>query len=118
MLDLPHQQAISAAEKTRLNKAHSTGKWACIGIQLPVIYLGVRLFDRIVSKLPWEKKIIWYLVGAQCYYAYYSLSKAFVWNNVFATVEDIVKLYVEQMTEEQIQQVRSEQIASAMGSKS
>jgi hypothetical protein len=118
MYSLRYEHAISAGEKTRLDSACTKARVGTFGIQLPVIWGGMRLFDKYVGKLPWEKSFIFYVIGAQVYYTYFKLSQAFVWNNLFYSVEDIVKGYVEQMTEEQINQVRSEKLATLVDSKS
>jgi hypothetical protein len=85
---------ISSEEKALLLSSYQHGKWLSIGLQFPVIWMGIWIFNRKVSKLPTDKKVISFVFGSMFYLYFFKLTTAYSWHQAFSKCEPTIKDYI------------------------
>jgi hypothetical protein len=109
LLRLPQIASLTVDEKNELKSAYKYGKWLGIGIQFPFVVLTMVYFNKIVSKLTPEKKMLNYTLAIGLYGGVYMFSNAWAWHQAHYKVESTIKKYIQTADIEEIKKIHEEQ---------
>ena len=105
--DLPQQEALTVAEKERLSKAYTYGRYGTLLVQFPFVSIVYQVEKRVRNQ-PVDKKVLSYVALAGVYGVMFMMTRAWVWHQCFYSVEDVIKKYVESISVADLQKLESE----------